>query len=228
MTIHPTRQKKAKTMTRLEVRKAPASLPMQFRGEALNSSIDAEARTVTLAFTTGAAVRRLRYTGWDSAVPFDEILVVSERAIDLARMNAGAPVLDSHSRWSTFSQVAVVDRAWVEGSEGMCTVRFPKPGIDAAADRMFGLVSDKIIKNVSVGYSIDKIRIEEAQKKGEVEKIFVERWTPNEVSFVTVPADPGAQVRSSEATFPLLIGEPDSHLIRATRMRMAEAALRLA
>ncbi len=216
-------------MTKLELRKAPASLPMQVRGQDLNiGSIDEEARTVTLVFTTGAAVRRLRYTGWDTAVPFDEILVVSERALDLSRMNLGAPVLDSHSRWSTFSQIAVVERAWIEKGEGWATIRFPKIGIDLAADRMFGLVSDKIIKNVSVGYSIDKIRVEEAAKKGEVEKIFVERWTPNEISFVTVPADPGAQVRSSEATFPLSIQSAACRDLRAARMRMAEAERRFA
>lgn len=214
-------------MTKLELRKAPAALPMQVRGHDLNiGSIDEEARTVTLVFTTGAAVRRLRYTGWDTAVPFDEVLVVSERALDLSRMNLGAPVLDSHSRWSTFSQIAVVERAWIEKGEGWATIRFPKAGIDLAADRMFGLVSDKIIKNVSVGYSIDKIRVEEAAKKGEVEKIFVERWTPNEISFVTVPADPGAQVRSSEATFPLFIQSAAGLDLRAARMRMAEAERR--
>ncbi|KIQ02227.1 hypothetical protein RU07_12335 [Agrobacterium tumefaciens] len=216
-------------MTKLEVRKAPANLPMQVRGQGLSESrIDEEARTVTLVFTTGAAVRRLRYTGWDTAKPFDEILVVSDRALDLSRMNLGAPVLDSHSKWSTFSQVAVVERAWIERGEGWATIRFPKVGIDESADRMFGLVADKIIKNVSVGYSIDKIRVEEPQKKGEVEKIYVERWTPNEISFVTVPADPGAQVRASEATFPLSVMGTSDNSIRAARMRMAEAALSLA
>lgn len=35
--------------------------------------------------------------------------------------------------------------------------------------------------------------------------MFVERWTPNEISFVTVPADPGAQVRNHADTFPLMI-----------------------
>lgn len=214
-------------MPKIELRSAPKTLPMQVRGQSLNiGAINAEERTVNMVFTTGAAVRRLRYTGWDTAVPFDEILVVSEQAIDLSRMNLGAPVLDSHSRWSTYSQIAVVERAWIENGEGWTTIRFPKEGVDDAADRMFGLVSDRIIKNVSVGYSIDKIRIEEPQKKGEVEKIFVERWTPNEVSFVTVPADPGAQVRASEASFPLSIMSNTIVDLRAARMRMAEAARR--
>ncbi len=51
-------------------------------------------------------------------MPFDEILEVSDRAVDLTRLNAGAPALDSHSVWSSHSQVGVVERAWIEGKEG--------------------------------------------------------------------------------------------------------------
>ncbi|HVZ21417.1 MAG TPA: prohead protease/major capsid protein fusion protein, partial [Vicinamibacterales bacterium] len=100
--------------------------------------------------------------------------------------------------WSTQSQVAVVERASIEDGKGIATVRFPQPGVDANADRLFALVADKIVRNVSVGYSIDKVRIEKSETAGEVEKWFVERWTPHELSFVTVPADPGAQVRAQE------------------------------
>lgn len=184
-----------------ENRLAPASLPMQTRREPIAAStVNGEARTVDVVFTTGAAVRRRRWTGWDSSVPFDEILEVSSAAIDLSRLNAGAPALDSHSTWSSYSQIGVVERAWIDGKEGKATIRFPRPGIDEAADRMFGLVSDGIIKNVSVGYSIDRAKVIEAEKKGEVERRIVERWTPMEISFVTVPADPQAQVRSADAT----------------------------
>ncbi len=179
----------------------PASLPMQTRREPIApSSVNSETRSVDVVFTTGAPVRRRRWTGWDSSVPFDEILEVSERAVDLSRLNAGAPALDSHSVWSSFSQVGVVERAWIEGKEGRATIRFPREGLDQAADRMFGLIGDGIIRNVSVGYSIDRAKVVEAEKKGDVEKRIVERWTPLEVSFVTVPADPRAQVRAADQT----------------------------
>jgi len=180
---------------------APASLPMQTRREPIApSSVNPETRSVDVVFTTGAPVRRRRWTGWDTSVPFDEILEVSERAVDLSRLNAGAPALDSHSVWSSFSQVGVVERAWIEGKEGKATIRFPREGLDQAADRMFGLISDGIIRNVSVGYSIDRAKVVEAEKKGDVEQRIVERWTPLEVSFVTVPADPRAQVRAADQT----------------------------
>jgi hypothetical protein len=186
---------------------APVVLPMQLRrAPILPATVNTEARSVDVVFTTGAAVRRRRWTGWDTSVPFDEILEVSDRAVDLTRLNAGAPALDSHSVWSSHSQVGVVERAWIEGKEGKATIRFPREGLDEAADRMFGLISDGIIRNVSVGYSIERVKVVEPAAKGEVEQRIVERWTPLEVSFVTVPADPRAQVRAADqANYPVEI-----------------------
>jgi hypothetical protein len=186
---------------------APVALPMQLRrAPILPTTVNTEARSVDVVFTTGAAVRRRRWTGWDTSVPFDEILEVSDRAVDLTRLNAGAPALDSHSVWSSHSQVGVVERAWIEGKEGKATIRFPREGLDQAADRMFGLITDGIIRNVSVGYSIERVKVVEPAAKGEVEQRIVERWTPLEVSFVTVPADPRAQVRAADqANYPVEI-----------------------
>ena len=186
---------------------APVALPMQLRrAPILPATVNTEARSVDVVFTTGAAVRRRRWTGWDTSVPFDEILEVSDRAVDLTRLNAGAPALDSHSVWSSHSQVGVVERAWIEGKEGKATIRFPREGLDQAADRMFGLIGDGIIRNVSVGYSIERVKVVEPAAKGEVEQRIVERWTPLEVSFVTVPADPRAQVRAADqASYPVEI-----------------------
>ena len=214
----------------MQKRNLPEGLPLQhddtdtvsLRTRIIESSINLEARTVDVVFTTGAAVRRRRWTGWDSSVPFDEVLVVSREAIDLNRLSRGAPALDSHSMYSSYSQVGVVERAWIDGGEGLATIRFPKAEIDKAADRMFGLVTDRIIRNVSVGYSIDRTRVVEAEKKGEVEKRLVERWTPYEISFVTIPADPGAQVRSQDqaARYPVAIDIAGFGAAALARMRM--------
>jgi hypothetical protein len=182
----------------------PAALPMQTREQPV-ASVDAAARTVEVTFTTGAAVRRRRWTGWDTSVPFDEILEVSRAAVNLTRLNAGAPALDSHSAYRTASQVGVIEKAWIDGGEGRARIRFPSKGVDEAADRMFAMVDEKIIRNVSVGYAIDEVRVEEPQKKGDVEKRIATRWTPFEVSFVTIPADAGAQVRGADETFPIII-----------------------
>lgn len=200
---------------------APSVLPMQTRQSTLDAnSINVDSRTVNVVFTTGAAVRRRRWVGWDTVVPFDEILEVSRTAVDLSRLNAGAPALDSHSTWSSYSQIGVVERAWIDGKEGRATIRFPKTGVDPAADRMFGLVSDGIVRNISVGYSIDRARVVEAEKKGEIERRIVERWTPMEISFVTVPADPGAQVRSG-SVYPVSIESSRPHFAARRRMELA-------
>lgn len=171
-------------------------LEMQTR-EAPITSADRDARTIDLVWTTGATVRRRRYRGWDESVPYDETLVVSEEAIDLSRLRAAGPVLDSHSTWSTRSQVAVVDEVWIEDGKGFARVRFPSAGVDEGADRMFALVAEGIIRNVSVGYSIDKVAVTEPTTRKDVEQWRVTRWTPFELSFVTVPADAGAQTRGA-------------------------------
>lgn len=173
------------------------ALPMQTRLAPV-ASIEAEARTVEVVWTTGASVRRRRWTGFDTAIDYEEILVVSREAVDLSRLDAGAPVLDSHSQWTTRAIVGVVERAWIDKGEGRASLRFPKPGVDEAADRLFALVTDGIVRNISVGYRIDKVRVERPERVGEPERWFVERWTPHELSFVAVGADPGAQVRTAD------------------------------
>jgi len=221
----------AKTMAPAAMRREqPAALPMQQRLAPLGM-VDAETRTVDVVFTTGAAVRRRRFTGWDSSVPYDEILVVSESAVDLTRLNAGGPVLDSHGTWSLDSLRAVVDRAWIDGKEGKATIRFPAAGTHEASDRLFAMVEQQIVRNVSCGYSQDKVRVERAAKEGEVEKWIVERWTPIEISFVTVNADPGAQVRAADdddrsPVFPVEFTGDCEHVgaVVATRMRMTARA----
>ena len=196
------------------------TLPMQLRRGEL-SAVNAEARTMDVVWTTGASVDRIQWVGWDTAVPYVEELRVSDASVNLERMNAGAPVLDSHSTWSTRSQVAVVERAWIEKGNGFATIRFPSAGVDEASDRLFALASEKIVRNISVGYSIDQVRVVKPEKRDEKERRIIERWTPHEISFVTIPADPGAQVRSQEVrTFPLSIAVVGAAEAAAIRMRM--------
>lgn len=198
------------------------TLPLQrLLGSPEIAVINAEARTLDVVWTTGASVDRIRWEGWDTAVPYVEELLVTERAVDLTRMNLGAPVLDSHSMWSTRSQVAVVERAWIDGGRGIATIRFPRSGLDEAADRLFALASDRIVRNISVGYSIDQVRVVRPERRDDKERRIVERWTPHEISFVTVPADPGAQVRAQDDRgFPVSVEFTGGAVAAAARMRM--------
>ena len=73
-------------------------LPVIARAATLMAdSINVEARTVDIVWTTGAIVQRVRWEGWEDRVEYDEELVVDATSIRLERMNAGAPFLKSHS-----------------------------------------------------------------------------------------------------------------------------------
>lgn len=209
----------------------PDALPLQTRLMPLGT-VNAETRTVDVVWTTGATVRRHRWIGWDTKIPFDEELVVSAEAIDLTRMQAGAPVLDSHYAYSLDALRAVVDKVWLAGGEGLATFRFPEAGTRKSSDELFELVRQGIVRNVSVGYAIDRVRVVPPKKEGEIERRIIERWTPYEVSFVTIPADAGAQTRAAETrSFPVeIVGrgpEPAAHLAARARMALRARSLGL-
>lgn len=197
----------------------PAALPMQVRLASEQTpigKIDADARTVEVVFSTGAAVRRARWSGWDTLVPFDEILTVSRDAVDLSRLNGGAaPVLDSHSAWRLGDQLGTVEKAWLAGKEARALLRFTPKGIDEETDRIFAKIAANVIRSVSVGYFLQKVRVEAPEKAGEVEKRIVEQWMPYEISFVAVGADAGAGVRSGAELQAVEIfnraGDPPAH-----------------
>lgn len=153
------------------------------------ATFNAEARTVEVIFTTGADVER---RDWWTGARWIERLRVARDAIDLTRLNAGAPVLNTHSSWDLGDVIGVVERAWIEGAEGRALLRL------SDREDVQPIVRDiqaGIIRNISVGYTVEKWRVTEATgNSGEIREAL--SWTPAEVSFVPVPADAGAQVRS--------------------------------
>jgi phage head maturation protease len=154
-----------------------------------------------------------------------EELVVTDAAIDLTRLNAGAPVLESHDSSSTENQVAVVERAWIEQGVGKALVRFPSEKTSEKSDKIFKMVAEGIIRNISVGYRIEKLKIVPPKRDGDMERHIAERWFPFEISFVTVPADAGAQVRSHGQPAPVAIVFEGLAQAAQARMRMRMAGL---
>lgn len=161
---------------RLEARFAPATF-------------NAETRTVELSWGRGVAVERY---DWTTEQRYTEVLTMDPGAVDLARLQTGAPLLDTHARWSVDSVLGAVERAWIEGGEGRAIVRF------SARDDVKPVlrdVQDGIVRNVSVGYSVQEWR-QERGADGKLIRTAV-RWTPSEISLVPVPADASAQVRAA-------------------------------
>lgn len=147
-------------------------------------TFDAERNSIRVIFSTGADVKRRDISG-----EFLERLALGPENVNLEHFR-GAPVLNNHDRFSGVESIlGIVEDAIVDGQRGEAVVKFgTRPEIQ-------GIISDiraGIIRSVSVGYTVEQWR--EAREDGVRVKI-AERWTPRELSFVPLGADPGAQVR---------------------------------
>jgi HK97 family phage major capsid protein/HK97 family phage prohead protease len=153
-----------------------------FRASTLErAETDSENRTVKLSFSSEIPVER--YFG-------NEILSHAPGAADLSRLNNGAPLLFNHD---PDRLIGVVESARIADGRGVAVVRFSR---NPDGERAFQDVQDGILRNVSVGY-----RIEQMQLTGErdgIKTYTVTRWTPHEISAVSVPADPTTQIGRNE------------------------------
>lgn len=111
-----------------------------------------------------------------------EILDHSSNAVRLSRLNDGAAVLVDHDG----DQVGVVEKAWInEDKKVKAHIRFSK---GARGQEVKQDVDDGIRRNVSIGYQIHQLRLQEANEDKEIYR--VTDWEPFEISVVSVPADP--------------------------------------
>jgi HK97 family phage major capsid protein/HK97 family phage prohead protease len=134
-------------------------------------------RTVEFSFSSETPVKR-----WFG----NEVLSHDSSAVDLGRMNDGAPVLFNHDPDRV---IGVVERAWVDGEKrrARALVRFSR---NSFAEEVLADVRDGVLRNISVGYSIDT-----AEERND--NIVITRWQPHEVSVVSVPADPSVGIGRS-------------------------------
>lgn len=155
----------------------------QRRAMAERAKVDTEARTVELAFASD-----LPYQRWWGM----EILDMSPTSVDLSRLNARHSLLLNHD---PKSQIGVVERAWIDSDrKARAVVRFSR---SALGEEVMQDVIDGIRELVSVGYSIDDMVLE--SRTDEMATYRVTRWTPYEVSIVSIPADPSVGVGRSMA-----------------------------
>ncbi len=129
-------------------------LPLQTRAEVrvLPETVDTEARTVEVVWSTGATVRRRDpWTG----KRYDEVLSLNPAHVDLSRLNNGAPLLDTHGVFDLDHVPGVVERAWIARTngayEGRAVVRFSER---EDVEPVWRDVRAGIIRNVSVGYTV--------------------------------------------------------------------------
>ncbi|SDI55642.1 Mu-like prophage major head subunit gpT [Pseudomonas abietaniphila] len=171
-------------------RKTHETPMLSLRAAVRPGSVDIDARTVELTWTTGAKGRRW---SWDVGSYMEE-LDVSDGAVRLDRLNNGAPLLDTHNQYQLSAVLAVVERAWLEGGEGHALVRFSKR---EDADVVFKDVVDGILRNISVGYAVHRYEVVE-EEDDKLPTYRAVDWEPLELSLVPIGFDDGAKVRSAK------------------------------
>jgi HK97 family phage prohead protease len=162
---------------------------MELRAEFSPNSYNKENRTVDVVFATEAPVFR---DGWDG--PFKEVLSLKENNVRLERaLKRGLPLLNNHDKYSGVG--AVIGRAEsirFEGKKLTASIRFSQREDVREIEQD---VADGILTDISFGYRVYKYE-ETTGADGEVPTRTATDWEPMEVSFVTIPADYNAGVRS--------------------------------
>ena len=189
----------------MTIQRENRQMPMlTLRAAVAPGTINKEARTVELVWTTGA--KGLRGGGWSE--PYYEELSLDASAVRMDRLNAGAPFLAVHNDGSLSSVLGVVERGWLSATEGRALVRFSKR---ADVEPYFQDVCDSILRNISVGYMVHRYRRIRSTQEGEPDTLVAVDWEPHELSLVPVGFDAGAQVRAAEKCVTVVIeSEGDS------------------
>lgn len=144
--------------------------PVLKRAEVADFQVSEDERSIEFPFSSEYPVDR--YFG-------KEILLHTREAVDLVRLEDGAPLLFNHDPAKV---IGVVERAWIDGKKkrGYVAVKFSR---NAFAQEVLADVRDGVLRNVSVGY-----QIAEMEQRGE--HFVATRWSPYEVSVVSIAADP--------------------------------------
>ena len=128
---------------------------------------------------------------WSSEYPVDmyyfkEILSHEEGAINLERL-AGMNLLWNHDRNIVLGKI---ERVWVTDKKAYCQARWSKK---QSIQEHRQDVSDGIITNASFLYSVEEYEEVEEMSRDDEKDVYCyvgKRWTPYEISLVSVPADP--------------------------------------
>ncbi|MGK7870967.1 hypothetical protein [Falsiroseomonas sp. E2-1-a20] len=144
---------------------------LQTAGDAGISPHPNDKRKAVILMASSAFIRRPSY---------DEPSMLDMEGADLSTLNSGkAPLLADHYR-SLDSLLGIIEGAWIDGRHAFAVVRFAKT---ARGEEARELVADGILRNASVGFGYDPGQVDANGIR------IIRRWTPYEVSLVTVPAN---------------------------------------
>ena len=160
------------------------------------ATVDEAERTVEMVLASETPVRAYDY---DRMREFDEVLEISESALNLGRLNAGASLLAAHDRWRLSSIIGAIvpGTARIDRSSGapllVARVRFSeRPEVE----HIYRDVRAGVIRHSSAGYLVHRYRIDETKSPPVYRAI---DWEPVEASVVPINADPKAGFRSFQS-----------------------------
>ena len=130
-----------------------------------------EDRTLEFPFASETPIER--YYGM-------EVLSMDEKAMDLSRLNDGAPLLYQHDADRI---IGVVQKAYIKNKRAYAKVKLAN---NELGREMQDLIKDGIIRNVSFGYKVNQM---ETDKSTTPVTYRATSFEPLEISLVTVPAD---------------------------------------
>jgi len=143
-----------------------------------HQAINLESRTISVSFCSEQPVEREI-----NGEVYNEILLCGSENVDLRRLNNSGAVLYNHNRDALIG--AVIDARLDPDRVGRATLR-----ISNTANDEWEMIQEGVLTHISVGYNIDDYRIEG-------NNIVVTKFTPLEISLVSVPADTNCQVGRS-------------------------------
>jgi HK97 family phage major capsid protein len=152
-------------------------------------SVDKQARTAVLSFSSEFPVRRMDFSGRE----FWEVL--DHEHVDMSRMD-GAPLLYGHDRRDHLG--TTLRSAIAPDKRGRAVVKFSR---SAFATEKFQDVEDGILTKTSVGYDMEGATyVQEGEREG-IPILRFRNWAPYEVTLCPIPADHTVGVgRSAETT----------------------------
>ena len=145
----------------------------------IDETSDSQTDQLTFSFSSETPVQRGHYS---------EILGHDIENVDLSRLRNSAPFLFNHDMNKPIGRVK---NAWIENRKGRATIQW---GSSDLAQQLRRDVETGVLRNISVGYTIEKT---EEDEDGNMRAMI---WQPHELSLVSIPADTNVGVDRSLPT----------------------------
>lgn len=127
---------------------------------------------------------------------YDHTEILDHKGVQLDRLNDIGVVLYNHNRDKVIGKVK---KAWVEDNRGLAVIELDD---DEFSAEIYKKIESGTLKGVSVGYSIDtweEVKAGKESTDGFAGPCYIARkWTPYEISIVSIPADGTVGVGRSE------------------------------